>query len=210
MARYTGSQCKLCRREGIKLYLKGDRCYTGKCAVDRRPYAPGQHGQSRKMKKVSEYGMQLREKQRTRRFYGVLERQFRNYYETATRQQGATGENLLRLLERRLDNVVYRLGLGSSRVEARQLVCHGHFAVNGRKTDIPSFLVTVGDEVTVRERSKESPRIKELMEHAAEKTLPAWLDYQAEEAKGRVVDLPARDQIDAPVQEHLIVELYSK
>ena len=210
MARYTGSQCKLCRREGIKLYLKGDRCYTGKCAVDRRPYAPGQHGQSRKMKKVSEYGMQLREKQRTRRFYGVLERQFRNYYETATRQQGATGENLLRLLERRLDNVVYRLGLGSSRVEARQLVCHGHFAVNGRKTDIPSFLVTVGDEITVRERSKESPRIKELMEHAAEKTLPAWLEYQAEEAKGRVVDLPARDQIDAPVQEHLIVELYSK
>ena len=154
--------------------------------------------------------MQLREKQRTRRFYGVLERQFRNYYETATRQQGATGENLLRLLERRLDNVVYRLGLGSSRVEARQLVCHGHFAVNGRKTDIPSFLVTVGDEITVRERSKESPRIKELMEHAAEKTLPAWLEYQAEEAKGRVVDLPARDQIDAPVQEHLIVELYSK
>lgn len=210
MARYTGSQCKLCRREGIKLYLKGDRCYTGKCAVDRRPYAPGQHGQSRKMKKVSEYGMQLREKQRTRRFYGVLERQFRNYYETATRQQGATGENLLRLLERRLDNVVYRLGLGSSRVEARQLVCHGHFAVNGRRTDIPSFLVTVGDEITVRERSKESPRIKELMEHAAEKTLPAWLEYQAEEAKGRVVDLPARDQIDAPVQEHLIVELYSK
>jgi len=210
MARYTGSQCKLCRREGIKLYLKGDRCYTGKCAVDRRPYAPGQHGQSRKMKKVSEYGMQLREKQRTRRFYGVLERQFRNYYETATRQQGATGENLLRLLERRLDNVVYRLGLGSSRVEARQLVCHGHFAVNGRRTDIPSFLVTVGDEITVRERSKESPRIKELMEHAAEKTLPAWLEYQAEDAKGRVVDLPARDQIDAPVQEHLIVELYSK
>lgn len=154
--------------------------------------------------------MQLREKQRTRRFYGVLERQFRNYYETATRQQGATGENLLRLLERRLDNVVYRLGLGSSRVEARQLVRHGHFAVNGRKTDIPSFLVTVGDEITVKERSKESPRIKELMEHAAEKTLPAWLEYQAEEAKGRVVGLPARDQIDAPVQEHLIVELYSK
>lgn len=210
MARYTGSQCKLCRREGIKLYLKGDRCYTGKCAVDRRPYAPGQHGQTRKMRKVSEYGMQLREKQRTRRFYGVLERQFRNYYETATRQQGATGENLLRLLERRLDNVVYRLGLGSSRVEARQLVTHGHFAVNGRKTDIPSFLVAVGDEITVRERSKESPRIKELMEHAAEKTLPAWLEYQAEEPKGRVVDLPARDQIDAPVQEHLIVELYSK
>lgn len=210
MARYTGSQCKLCRREGIKLYLKGDRCYTGKCAVDRRPYAPGQHGQTRKMRKVSEYGIQLREKQRTRRFYGVLERQFRNYYETATRQQGATGENLLRLLERRLDNVVYRLGLGSSRVEARQLVTHGHFAVNGRKTDIPSFLVAVGDEITVRERSKESPRIKELMEHAAEKTLPAWLEYQAEEPKGRVVDLPARDQIDAPVQEHLIVELYSK
>lgn len=208
MARYTGSQCKLCRREGIKLYLKGDRCYTGKCAVDRRPYAPGQHGQSRK--KVSEYGLQLREKQRARRFYGVLERQFRNYYERATRQSGATGENLLRLLERRLDNVVYRLGLGSSRVEARQLVRHGHFVVNGRKTNIPSFLVSVGDEITVRERSKDSPRIKELIEHAAEKTIPAWLEYDAEQIKGRVVDLPARDQIDASVQEHLIVELYSK
>lgn len=210
MARYTGSQCKLCRRESIKLYLKGDRCYTGKCAVDRRPYAPGQHGQTQSRKKVSEYGMQLREKQRARRFYGVLERQFRNYYERANRQPGATGENLLRILERRLDNVVYRLGLGSSRVEARQLVTHGHFAVNGRKTNIPSFLVSVGDEITVRERSKESPRVKELIEHAAEKTMPAWLEYDADQVKGRVVDLPARDQIDAPVQEHLIVELYSK
>lgn len=154
--------------------------------------------------------MQLREKQRARRFYGVLERQFRNYYERANRQPGATGENLLRILERRLDNVVYRLGLGSSRVEARQLVTHGHFAVNGRKTNIPSFLVSVGDEITVRERSKESPRVKELIEHAAEKTMPAWLEYDADQVKGRVVDLPARDQIDAPVQEHLIVELYSK
>ncbi|MFZ5634501.1 MAG: 30S ribosomal protein S4 [Bacillota bacterium] len=208
MARYTEAQCRLCRREGMKLYLKGDRCYSGKCAVDRKSYAPGMHGQSRK--KVSEYGIQLREKQKTRRIYGILEKQFRNYFEEAERQQGITGENLLRLLERRLDNVIYRLGLGASRVEARQLVRHGHFTVNGRKVNIPSFLVRVGDVIEVREKSKESPRIKELMERAADRTLPPWLEYEPEQARGRVIALPTRDQIDVPVQEHLIVELYSR
>ncbi|GAB6158665.1 30S ribosomal protein S4 [Desulfotomaculum varum] len=208
MARYTGPQCRLCRREGLKLYLKGDRCYTGKCAVDRRSYAPGQHGQSRK--KISEYGIQLRAKQKARRIYGVLEKPFRNYFEKAERQAGVTGENLLRLLERRLDNVVYRLGLASSRVEARQLVRHGHFTVNGRKVNIPSFQVRVGDEIAVRDKSKESPRIKELVERAADRTPPAWLEYDSQEARGRVVALPSRDQIDVPVEEHLIVELYSR
>ncbi|MBE3587482.1 MAG: 30S ribosomal protein S4 [Thermoanaerobacteraceae bacterium] len=208
MARYTGPVCRLCRREGVKLYLKGDRCYTGKCAIDRRSYAPGAHGQARK--KISEYGLQLREKQKARRIYGILETQFRNYFERAERQGGVTGENLLRLLERRLDNVVYRLGLATSRVEARHLVRHGHFTVNGRKVNIPSYLLRPGDEIAVRERSKESPRIKELMERAADKTPPAWLEYNAANASGRVVALPTRDQIDAPVQEHLIVELYSR
>ncbi len=208
MARYKDSVCRLCRREGLKLYLKGDRCYTPRCAVERRAYAPGQHGQGRK--KVSEYGLQLREKQKTRRIYGILEGQFRRYFDKAERQQGVTGENLLRLLERRLDNVIYRLGLGSSRNEARQLVRHGHFTVNGRKVNIPSYLLRAGDVITVREKSKESPRIKELLERAADRTPPAWLEYDADQATGRVIALPARDQIDAPVQEHLIVELYSR
>ncbi|MDQ0286128.1 small subunit ribosomal protein S4 [Desulfofundulus luciae] len=208
MARYTGPQCRLCRREGIKLYLKGDRCYTGKCAIDRRPYPPGAHGQARR--KISEYGLQLREKQKARRIYGVLETQFRNYFERAERQPGITGENLLRLLERRLDNVVYRLGLATSRMEARQLVRHGHFTVNGRKVNIPSYLVRVGDVIAVREKSKDSPRIKELLERAADRTPPPWLEYEENQAQGRVVALPTRDQIDTPVQEHLIVELYSR
>ncbi|MEW6063776.1 30S ribosomal protein S4 [Desulforamulus profundi] len=208
MARYTGPHCRLCRREGLKLYLKGDRCYTGKCAIDRRSYAPGQHGQGRK--KISEYGIQLRAKQKARRIYGVLEKPFRNYFERAERQPGVTGENLLRLLERRLDNVIYRLGLGASRVEARQLVRHGHFTVNGKKVNIPSFQVRVGDEIAVRDKSKNSPRVKELMERAADRTSPAWLEYDVQEAKARVVALPTRDQIDAPVEEHLIVELYSR
>ncbi|MDD4237565.1 MAG: 30S ribosomal protein S4 [Desulfotomaculaceae bacterium] len=208
MARYKDAVCRLCRREGLKLYLKGDRCYTPRCAIDRRAYAPGQHGQGRK--KVSEYGLQLREKQKARRMYGILEGQFKRYFEKAERQQGVTGENLLRFLERRLDNIVYRLGLGASRNEARQLVRHGHFTVNGRKVNIPSFLVKVGDVIAVREKSKESPRVKELMERAADHTSPAWLEYDADPAIGRIVALPARDQIDAPVQEHLIVELYSR
>lgn len=208
MARYTGPLCRLCRREGIKLYLKGDRCYSSKCAIDRRSYAPGMHGQRRK--KLSEYGMQLREKQKARRIYGVLERQFRTYFERAERQPGVTGENLLRLLERRLDNVVYRLGLATSRQEARQLVLHGHFRLNGRKVNIPSLLVRVGDEIEVREKSRESSRIKELMERAADRTPPAWLEYDANQARGRVVAFPTRDQIDIPVKEQMIVELYSR
>lgn len=208
MARYTGPRCRLCRREGIKLYLKGDRCYTRRCALERRGYAPGQHGHARK--KATEYGMQLREKQKAKRIYGVLEAQFRNYFRRAERQSGITGENLLRFLERRLDNVVYRAGLAASRSEARQLVRHGHFTVNGRKVNIPSYLVRPGDVIAIRERSKNSVRIKELVERAADQRPPAWLSYDAERAEVRVLALPTRDQIDVPVQEHLIVELYSR
>ncbi|HWJ03520.1 MAG TPA: 30S ribosomal protein S4 [Verrucomicrobiae bacterium] len=208
MARYTGPVCRLCRREGIKLYLKGDRCYTGKCAIDRRAYAPGQHGQSRK--KPTEYGIQLREKQKARRIYGVLEGQFRGYFHEAARQKGMTGENLLRLLERRLDNVVYRLGFAASRPEARQLVRHGHFNVNGKRVNIPSFLIKVNETVAVREESKNSPRIKEIIETLGHKTPPAWLSLDTNAASGTVVALPAREDIDVPVQEHLIVEKYSR
>ncbi|MGI9953035.1 30S ribosomal protein S4 [Moorellaceae bacterium AZ2] len=208
MARYTGPVCRLCRREGMKLYLKGERCYTDKCAIARRSYAPGQHGQERR--KISEYGIRLREKQKARRIYGVLERQFRGYFERAEREKGITGENLLRLLERRLDNVVYRLGFAASRSEARQLVRHGHFRVNGRKVNIPSYLVRPGDEIEVREKSKESVKFKEIAAQAAHRTPPAWLESDAANLKGRVLALPTRDQIDVPIQEHLIVELYSK
>lgn len=208
MARYTKSVCRLCRREGTKLYLKSDRCYSDKCAIDRRPYAPGQHGQQRK--KMSEYGLQLREKQKARRIYGVMEKQFRNYFKEAERQKGITGENLLRLLERRLDNVVYRLGFAGSRAEARQLVRHGHFKVNGRKVNIPSYLVSVGDEISVRDKSKSSPKFKEIAEAAAHKTPPAWLEADVENFTGRVVALPEREDIDVPIEEHLIVELYSR
>ena len=208
MARYTGPVCRLCRREGVKLYLKGDRCYSDKCAIDRKGYAPGQHGQGRK--KVSEYGLQLREKQKARRMYGILETQFRNYFAKADRQQGITGDNLVRLLERRLDNVVYRLGFGASRAESRQLVRHGHFTVNGRKVNIPSFQVKVGDVIVIKEGSRDVPRIKELVELAARKTPPAWLELDIDQFAGKVVTIPSRDQIDAPLEEHLIVELYSR
>jgi small subunit ribosomal protein S4 len=208
LARYKGPVCRLCRREGTKLYLKGDRCYSDKCAVDRRTYAPGQHGQSRK--KLSEYGLQLREKQKARRFYGVLEKQFRNYFVKADRQKGVTGDNLLRLLERRLDNVVYRMGFASSRPEARQLVKHSHFTVNGKKVNIPSYQVRVGEEIAVHEGSLSSEKFKELAELAAHKTPPAWLEVDAQNLKGRVVALPNREDIDLPLEEHLIVELYSR
>lgn len=208
MARYTGAQCKLCRREGMKLFLKGDRCYTNKCAFDRRGYAPGQHGQVRK--KFSEYGLQLRAKQKARRIYGIMEKQFRNYFYKAARQSGVTGENLLRLLEKRLDNVIFRLGLADSRVQARQMVTHGHFEVNGRKVNIPSYLVKVGDEITVREKSKNSDFIKGMIDRAKEKSHPEWLEFDADQIKGRVVSIPTREQIDVDVEEHLIVELYSK
>ncbi|HCJ79251.1 30S ribosomal protein S4 [Peptococcaceae bacterium SCADC1_2_3] len=208
MAKYTGPRCRLCRRDGIKLFLKGDRCYSNKCAVEKRSYAPGVHGKGRK--KAKEYGLQLREKQKTRHIYGVLERQFHNYFERAERQRGITGENLLSLLERRLDNVVYRLGLSGSRMEARQLIRHGHFMVNDKKVNIPSYMVKVGDEIAFQEKSKDIPRVKELIDRAAQATPPAWFEYRYDQARGKVVALPKREQIDAPVAEHLVVELYSR
>jgi small subunit ribosomal protein S4 len=208
MARYTDAKCRLCRREGTKLYLKGDRCYTDKCAIARRAYAPGQHGQSRK--KVSGYGIQLREKQKVRRIYGILEKQFRAYFREAERLKGVTGENLLRLLELRLDNVVYRMGFGESRAEARQLVGHGHFTVNGKKVDIPSYQVGLNDLVAVKPGSKSTDKFKGLAENAASKTAPQWLSINAEMMEARIIALPVREDIDLPIEEHLIVELYSR
>ncbi|MBP2641691.1 MAG: rpsD [Firmicutes bacterium] len=210
MAKYTGPVCRLCRREGVKLYLKGDKCYSDKCSFTRRGYAPGQHGQGQARKKVSEYGIQLREKQKARRVYGILERQFRNYFEKAERQKGITGENLLVMLERRLDNVVYRLGFADSRVQSRQLVRHGHFTVNGRRVDIPSYLVKSGEVVQLQENSKQSPLFKDIMESAAHKTVPAWLELSASDMSGKIVRYPTREEIDIPIEEHLIVELYSR
>lgn len=208
MARYTEAVCRLCRREGTKLFLKGERCYTPKCAIDRRNYAPGQHGQSRK--KVSEYGTQLREKQKLRRIYGVLEKQFRNYFKEASRLPGVTGENLLQILESRLDNIVFRLGFGTSRVEARQLVTHGHFLVNGKKVDIPSYLTKPGDVIEVKEKSQDSPKFKDLREFAATQNVASWLERDVEALRGKVLATPSREDIDLPVAEHLIVELYSR
>ena len=206
MARYTGATCRLCRREGMKLFLKGDRCYTDKCAFARRSYAPGQHGADKK--KISGYGVQLREKQKAKRIYGVLESQFRTYYEKAEHLRGITGENLLRLLELRLDNVVYRLGYGASRNEARQLVTHGHFLVNGKKVNIASYKVSVNDVITVSEKSRGSEKFKTFAENP--KTLPKWLEANVENYEGKVVAEPTREDIDVPVNETLIVELYSK
>lgn len=208
MARYIGSVCRLCRREGMRLFLKGERCYSEKCAVTRRNYAPGQHGQRRP--KPSEYGLQLREKQKVKRMYGVLERQFRRYFARADRRKGITGENLLLTLEQRLDSVVYRLGFASSRAQARQLVCHGHFLVNNRKVDIPSYLVKSGDVIQVRERSRDLEPIKTALETVEQRGVPSWLELDKEEFKGIVQQLPTRDQITLPIQEQLIVELYSK
>ncbi|MEG1424504.1 MAG: 30S ribosomal protein S4 [Peptostreptococcaceae bacterium] len=207
MARYTGASCRQCRREGMKLFLKGDRCYTDKCAIVKRNYAPGQHGQGRK--KVSNYGLQLREKQKVKRIYGVLETQFRNLYERAEKTPGITGENLLSLLERRLDNVVYRMGLASSRKEARQLVGHGHFTLNGKKVDIPSITVKAGDVIEVKETSKSSAKFKALVE-ANSRIAPKWLEANLEQMNVKVTAIPARDDIDLEVAEHLIIELYSK
>jgi small subunit ribosomal protein S4 len=206
MARYTGATCRLCRREGMKLNLKGDRCFTDKCAFARRGYAPGQHGQSKK--KMSNYGLQLREKQKAKRIYGVLESQFRRYYEKADKLRGITGENLLRLLEVRLDNVVYRLGYGNSRQEARQLVTHGHFLVNGKKVDIPSYSLTANEVVSACEKSRATEKFKVFLENP--KTLPNWLEANLEKFEGKVLSQPTREDIDVPVNETLIVELYSK
>ncbi len=208
MARYTGSVCRLCRREGVKLYLKGERCFSEKCAVDRRPFPPGQHGQGRR--RNSEYGLQLREKQKARRYYGVLEKQFEAYYDEAARRPGITGENLLQILESRLDNVVYRLGFAASRAEARQLVRHGHFTVNGRKVDIPSYLTKAGDVIAIREKSQQVARIKTLLENAESRTIAPWLELDLANKSGKVVRVPSRDEIDAPVAEQMIVEHYSR
>ena len=208
MARYTGPVCRLCRREGTKLFLKGERCMTGTCALDRRSTAPGQHGAANK--KVREYGMQLREKQKTKRYYGVLEKPFANYYAEAERKSGMTGENLLILLERRLDNIVYRMGMADSRKQARQLVLHGHFTLNGKKVTIPSISVKVGDVIAIKEASRDLATVKALVEGAASKLTPKWLEVNKENATAKVVALPARDDIDFDFNEQLIVELYSK
>ena len=206
MARYTDANCRLCRREGQKLFLKGDRCYSTKCAMERRGYAPGQHGQGRS--KASDYALQLREKQKTKRFYGLQETQFRNLFEKADRKSGITGENLLIMLETRLDNVVFRLGFASSRKEARQLVNHGHFTVNGKKVNIPSYTVKPGDVIKVKDKSTNSPKFKEVKEMTI--TVPEWVSVDVEKLEGKVLSVPTREQIDTPVAEHLIVELYSK
>ena len=208
MARYTESVCRLCRREGMKLYLKGSRCYSKKCAFERRPSPPGQHGVRRR--KVGDYGLQLREKQKVKRIYGVLERQFRLYFERASRKKGVTGENMLQLLERRLDNVVYRLGFAASRSQARQLVSHGHFNVAGRKVDVPSFQVVKGDVVELREGSRKNALIQANLDTAQGRGIPPWLELDGSAFKGRVVNLPRRDDIQLPITESLIVELYSK
>ena len=207
MARYTDAVCRQCRREGQKLFLKGDRCYT-KCALENRSYPPGQHGQGRS--KSSEYGQQLREKQKAKRYYGVLESQFRSYYEMAERRQGKTGENLLSILECRLDNVVYRLGFAMSRAEARQMVSHGHFTVNGREVNIPSYQVKPGMVITLKESSRGLEKIKANIEANSSRPAPKWLEYDANNQIAKVIGVPARDDIDLPIEEHLIVELYSK
>ncbi|MBS7228737.1 MAG: 30S ribosomal protein S4 [Christensenellales bacterium] len=209
MARYTDSVCRQCRREGIKLFLKGDRCYSAKCAITKRHTPPGQHGQSR-AKKPSEYGLQLREKQKCRRAYGVLESQFRKYYDMAANMRGVTGDNMLSLLERRLDNVAFRLGFGNSRAMARQLVTHGHILVDGKKVDIPSYLVKPGQVISVRSKSRDMQHLKELREQGSKNTIPKWLELDAENLSGKVMALPQRDDIDLTLEEHLIVEFYSR
>jgi small subunit ribosomal protein S4 len=208
LARYRESVCRLCRREGAKLFLKGDRCYSDKCAVERRPYPPGQHGNRRI--KQSDYGIQLREKQKARRIYGIMESQFRNYFKMADGQKGVTGENLLVLLERRLDSTAYRLGFATSRSDARQLVRHGHLMVNGRKVNIPSYLLRPGDAIEIREKSRQSVRVQEAMVSAERKSTPPWLELDPATFKGTFKAFPTRDEIALPVQEQLIVELYSK
>ena len=209
MARYREAVCRLCRREGIELYLKGDRCFTDKCAIKRRGYPPGQHGQ-RRMKKHSDYGVQLREKQKARRIYGLLEKQFHNYFVKADRMKGKTGDNLLILLERRLDNVVYKLGFAVTRRESRQMVRHGHFLVKGRRVNIPSFLVRPGDVVEMREKSRKIPSVNDSLDAVARKGIPPWLELERENFRGNVMAIPSRTDITEPIQEQLIVELYSK
>ncbi len=208
MARYTGAVCRLCRREGMKLYLKGDRCYTDKCSVARRPAAPGQHGTSRK--KLSEYGLQLREKQKARRIYGVMEKQFAKYFDMAEKMKGITGENLLQLLERRLDNIIFRLGFASSRAQARQFVRHGHVTVDGKKVNIPSYLVDVGQVIAVKEKSASNVAYFKELKEGTGRTVVPWLEVDYEKLEGKVVALPSREDIDIEIKDHLIVELYSR
>ncbi len=209
MARYTDSSCRLCRRENLKLFLKGDRCYSEKCAFERRGYAPGDHGQAHK-KQRSDYGVQLREKQKLKRLYGLLEKQFRGYFEKADQQKGITGTNLLIFLERRLDNMIFRMGLANSRVEARQLISHGHFLINGKPVNIPSYLLKAGDEVSVKEGSRTITRVLEAMETVARRGVPHWLELDKENFKASIKMLPVREDLTMPVQEQLVVELYSK
>ncbi len=208
MAKYTGPACRQCRREGVKLFSKGERCYTEKCALNRRSTAPGQHGAARK--KIGEYGLQLREKQKAKRYYGIQEKQFRNYFEKAAAQEGQAGENLLTMIERRFDNVVFRMGMGESRRDARQLIVHGHFLINGKKADIPSMMIKVGDVISIREASRKSEKIKSLVENLDNRQVPAWLTVDKENVTATVIALPKREDIDFPFEEHLIVELYSK
>lgn len=206
MARYTNADCKLCRREGAKLFLKGERCTTKKCAMERRPVAPGMHGTTRK--KASEYNIQLREKQKVKRAYGLLEKQFRAYYEEAERMRGVTGENMLALIEKRLDNVVYRMGIGASRAQSRQIVNHGHVTVNGKRVDIPSYEVKVGDVIAIKENKKDNAMFKEL--RGAKIVMPKWVEFDTESLVGKIIDEPKRDDIDLNINEQLIIELYSK
>ncbi len=206
MARYTNADCKLCRREGAKLFLKGERCTTKKCAMERRPVAPGMHGTTRK--KASEYNIQLREKQKVKRAYGLLEKQFRAYYEEAERMRGVTGENMLALIEKRLDNVVYRMGIGASRAQSRQIVNHGHVTVNGKRVDIPSYEVKVGDVIAIKENKKDNTMFKEL--RGAKIVMPKWVEFDTESLVGKIIDEPKRDDIDLNINEQLIIELYSK
>ncbi|MDH4267163.1 MAG: 30S ribosomal protein S4 [Deltaproteobacteria bacterium] len=208
MARYIESGCRLCRRENLKLFLKGDRCYSDKCAFERRSYPPGQHGQGRS--KFSSYGVQLREKQKVKRMYGLVEKQFRNFFAKAERQKGITGTNLLILLERRLDNMVYRLGFANSRNEARQLVQHNHFNINGRKVNIPSYLVKIGDVIELREKSQKSAKVNDALEGVARRGVPSWLELDKEHYRGRILSLPSREDLTMPIKEQLVVELYSK
>ena len=210
MAKYRGPACRLCRREGVRLYLKGERCSSAKCAIEKRPYPPGEHSQARRRRRISDYGIQLREKQKLRRIYGIFERQFRRYFAEATRSPGVTGEALLRLLERRLDNVVYRLGFASSRAQARELASHGHFTVNNRPVNIPSYQVRLGDAIAVSESSRSLSPIVASVAGAGGRRLPGWLQTEADAMRGTVVSLPSRDEIDTQVQEELVVEYYSR
>ena len=209
MAKYTGPACRQCRREGVKMFLKGERCFSDKCPITRRGTVPGQHGAAR-ARMMKNYGLQLREKQKTRRYYGILETQFRNYYEKADAQEGMSGVNLLIMIERRFDNVVYRMGLAESRRDARQLVRHGHFTVNGKNADIPSMLLKVGDEIAIKDSKKDRPKIKTIIEKAEGKIIPKWVEVDKENGKGKIIAMPQREDIDFEIDEQLIVELYSK